>query len=192
MRVALCGAGGTGKTTLAKEINKRFGIPLVKEFAREISEEMGINIRSIPQDKIYEFQCRILSRKIAEEDKHPTFISDRSAADNMAYYLQLCSGVTSDDKNRDYINRCLHRLRMYDYVVVIPPIIPLENDGFRLEQCVYRQYEIHCLLLGILMDNGIGWTIINESDLEKRVSIIRSFFENKIDIRHTNPTETRA
>lgn len=177
MKIALSGSGSTGKTTLAEEMGRRLNIPVIGEYARETAEEMGIeNIRGMNPDQAYEFQMRILDRKLAEEDKHDTFIADRSVADNIAYYLRWCSRDIDDDRNKIYVDRCIERLHHYDHIVVLPPwVIPLEADGFRSAK-IYYQYEIHCSILGILSDNKIGWVTMSDPELESRVTILRALF----------------
>ena len=180
MKIALSGSDSTGKTTLAEEIGKRFGIPVIGEYARETATNMGIqDLRGLNPDQAYDFQWRILERKLAEEDKHDTFIADRSVADNIAYYLRWCSRDIDDERNKVYVDRCQERLHYYDHIMVLPPgVIPLENDGFRSSK-IYYQYEIHCSILGILTDNKIGWVALNEPELESRITILRSFFATR-------------
>jgi len=178
-KIALAGAGGTGKSTLAAEVNKRYGTPVIPEYAREVAVEMKVeNIRKMEPDVAYEFQCRILDKKIAEENSHETFIADRSMADVMAYYLRWCSREIDDDRNKKYIDRCAEQLKHYDQVVVLPPVIPLENDGFRSAK-VYYQYEIHCLVVGILVDKEIPWSTLSETAMDKRVDYIQALYEDQ-------------
>jgi nicotinamide riboside kinase len=178
MRIALSGSGGTGKSTLAGEISKRYGIPLIPEYAREVALEMKIeNIRKMSPDMSFEYQCQILERKISEEDKHETFIADRSTVDTMAYYLRWCSREIDDTKNKAYVDRCVERLKTYDQIIVLPPIIPLEADGFRSAK-VYYQQEIHYLIVGILVAKGVKWSTLSEVDMEKRVTYVRSLYKD--------------
>jgi len=177
MKVALSGAGGTGKTFLSEIISKRFNIPMIPEFARETAEEMGIkNLREMSPKEAYDFQSRILERKIAEENKHDSFIADRSTADNLAYYLRWCSRNIDDSENMVYVEMCINRLKMYDVVIVLPwQKIPLENDGFRSMK-IYYQYEIHCLVMGILKDHSISTAIMNHTNMEERIKFMGRYF----------------
>jgi len=180
MKIALSGCGGTGKSTLANEVGRRLNIPVIQEYAREIAAEMGIdNLRSMSPERTYEFQIKILERKTIEESKHHTFISDRSTADNIAYYLRWCSRDVSDERNAAYINRCIEAMKSYDRIIVLPwNSIPLENDGFRSSK-LYYQYGIHCLILGILQETGITYEILKEPDMEKRVQYIVGLYDIK-------------
>lgn len=173
MKIALSGSGGTGKTTLANSVSKRLGIPAIPEFAREVAAEMGIpEIRQMTSEQSYEFQNRILQRKIDEEAKHETFIADRSTADNIAYYLRWCARDNDDSKNAEYVSKCIGHLDTYDLVMILPwQGIPLEDDGFRSAR-LYYQYGIHCLIVGILKDNGVDYQTMPFSSMEDRINYL--------------------
>jgi len=176
-KIAISGTEGTGKTTLASEVSKRYGVPVIPEFARDVAQEMGIKeLRKISPEKTLEFQKAILSLKKAEEAKHTSFIADRSTADNMAYYLRWCARDLDDKCNEEYVEGCRRQLKTYDLVVILPwDVIPLERDGFRTAKRYY-QYEMQCTILGILMDHGIPHEILREPDLNKRVEFFGKFF----------------
>lgn len=177
MKIALAGSGSTGKSTLAEAASKQFDIPYIPEYAREVAQEMGIgNIRELTPETTYDFQINILDKKITEEDRHETFIADRSSADNAAYYFRWCCRDVPDEKNKTYIERCFERLKEYDKIIVLPwNGIPLQDDGFRSKK-LYYQYEIHCLILGILADQKIDYEILEEKTLEGRLKYLEKYF----------------
>ena len=178
MKIALSGSGSTGKTTLATEVSKKYGVTMIPEFAREVADEMGIvKIRDMNSDQAFEFQSRILSKKMELEDSNENFIADRSTADNIAYYLRWCCRDLSDDQNEEYVNRCLSQLRKYDEIFLLPwQSLEIVDDGFRSIKAYY-QYEIHCTIIGILRDNDIPYTVIGYNDLRSRVELIGTYFE---------------
>ena len=180
-KIALVGTDGTGKSRLAKEISLRYNVPIIPEFAREIAEELGIkDLRKIPVDKTCIFQNMILERKMNEEAKHTSFIADRSTCDNMAYYLRWCSNEMHDSYSSTYINICKNNLKIYDKIIVLPwGAIPHEADGFRTSK-LYYSYEIHCLIIGILQDLKVPYTILEETDINERVKYFSRFFEQPV------------
>jgi len=177
VKIAIVGTESTGKTRLVTEIGKYFGVPTIPEFARETAEEMGVSdIRGMTPQKTLIFQNIILEKKIKEESKYQTFIADRSTADNLAYYLRWCAMDVNDAFNSAYTRMCINHLKTYDHIILLPWCsIPFENDGFRSPK-IYYLYEIHCLILGILKDFNIPYTILEETNLEKRVQYFNRFF----------------
>ncbi|MCS5696336.1 ATP/GTP-binding protein [Desulfofundulus thermocisternus] len=128
MRVALTGTHGTGKTTLATELARKLGLPLITEQARRVARAMGIgHVRQLVKDKAlaWRFQKAVLREQIrAENDCPDGFISDRSTLDCWAYWAAY--GLGNDPEYRDL---CLSR--PYDLLVYVPPEIPCQADGFR-------------------------------------------------------------
>lgn len=178
MKIALSGSGSTGKSTLAKAVAEKYNVPIIPEFAREVAEKMKIeNIRKVTPDIYFTFQENILKRKLEEEKKYETFIADRSTADVAAYYFRWCCRDMEDDKNKQYIDLCFENLKNYDKIILLPwNSIPVEADGFRSAK-LYYQYEIHCLILGILNDQKIDYEIMPEKSLEDRIKYLDKYFK---------------
>lgn len=178
MKIALSGSGSTGKSTLSKIISEKYNIPMIPEFAREVAEEMKLeNIRKLTPDLSFTFQKNILNRKISEEKKYETFIADRSTADVAAYYFRWCCRDMDEDRNKQYIENCFKNLKTYDKIILLPwNSIPVEADGFRSAK-LYYQYEMHCLVLGILNDQKIDYEIMVEKSLEDRIKYLDKYFK---------------
>jgi predicted ATPase len=87
MRVAVSGASGTGKSTLAEWISKTYGIPINPVGSRSVSQAMGF-VTPYDVDKAgkrAEFQKRLVTEKVEWEAKHESFVTDRTTFDNLAY-----------------------------------------------------------------------------------------------------------
>jgi predicted ATPase len=87
LRVAFTGASGTGKTTLAKLVSTTYGLPINPIGSREIAAKMGF---ASPYDvdlvgRRAEFQRLLLAEKIAWENEHEAFVTDRTVVDNLTY-----------------------------------------------------------------------------------------------------------
>ncbi len=86
-RIALCGASGTGKTTLATYASELLKIPLNPVGSRSVSKAMGFDS---PYDvdkagRRAEFQRRLLTEKRDWEADQLDFVTDRTTFDNLTY-----------------------------------------------------------------------------------------------------------
>src|SRR5690606_12611399 len=92
VKIGICGPQSSGKSTLARALAGRLGLPLIEEQARVVAHGMGIHSeemlrRSNPELQI-EFQRRCLQMQQQAEAQYPAgFVSDRTVVDNCAYWL---------------------------------------------------------------------------------------------------------
>ena len=96
VKIFLCGPGGSGKTTLARELQKckkLSNAAHISEVARQLVAKKGLTEKDLKQfnaDEFTEFQADILRAQVEEEAKYNSFdclISDRSILDCLAYTL---------------------------------------------------------------------------------------------------------
>ena len=89
-RIYLVGAHATGKTTLARWIRDRYGLPMISEVARGVLAEMEANLASLRTDVdlVSRYQAQVFERQIeAEERAGDAYVSDRAFC-NLAYAAQ--------------------------------------------------------------------------------------------------------
>lgn len=97
MRIAFCGLGGTGKTTIAKELEKSLLIQMVPSVSRAVMKSMDISSESMfkemPVSEAWEFQKQVhhLYGKGVLDNQYG--IWDRSPFDVLAYSLVRCHTV---------------------------------------------------------------------------------------------------
>lgn len=87
MRIYFVGAHATGKTTMARWVSQRYGLPMITEVARGVLAELETNFDALrtDMDKVAEYQRKVFERQIATERlQERGFVSDR-AFDNLAY-----------------------------------------------------------------------------------------------------------
>ena len=182
MRIGLCGGSGTGKTTLARELSKELGIPMVPEGVRELCEEWGMkglsDLRG-DDDKYRLFQIELINRKFSFESTHDSFVADRTYLDNLAYYMYWICRKFGNEQNEAYKKLCISNMSLYDAVFFCPlGVIPYEEDGFRTSNYLYNEcmqsiiYGLVCIELP-----EFPFFVLNEADLGDRVATVKREME---------------
>lgn len=151
-RIAVSGAHGVGKTTLATSLAKELGLPLIGEVAREVAQGFGFKttgeiMASNPGKKTL-YQINVFYTQIkTEKGRKRGFVSDRSVFDNLAYSLfyGLYSTVSY------LLDEAVAHSRNYSLIVYCP--IPTSDgpadDGFRLTD-KESQTQVDKILRGLV------------------------------------------
>lgn len=169
MRIGICGAESTGKTTLARALAERFGLPLITERAREVARKLGIEDlnREYPQETWEAFQWECLWAQL-EAEKCGAFVSDRTVIDNLAYWLVDRANALNSEGTYVYWRRVEEHLKQgpYDLLVFVRPDgIGVEDDGFR-HRDPYHRLVIDCTLQALfawVKSLGPSFTVVRVS-----------------------------
>lgn len=123
MKIAITGAMGVGKTTLAKDLAEKLGLEILPEVARIAAEE-GYKL---DKDVSIDAEMFMISKQQKLEMDSDSWIADRCFIDLLAYISILfpmnillqfdVSDLLEDAK--------------YDWVLYIPPEFDIEDDGVR-------------------------------------------------------------
>ena len=132
MKIAISGAHGVGKTTLAKALAKELGLPLIEEVARGVAKKCGFKNTEQIRDadktvKMFFQQNVFVEQQLAEAECFTGFISDRSIFDPLAYCMYY------DIDHEVFRNNAIEWSENYDFIVYCPiPDGGISDDGFRL------------------------------------------------------------
>lgn len=131
MRIYVCGSHSTGKTTLARQIAKRTGLPLLCEVARQVlaEREVPFEVLRADLDAVGEYQREIFRRQMEIEDDLGSFVSDR-AFDNLAYagrHTDILPSLLADPQLVDYFDKVRRSIVLF----VRPDRSLLVDDGVR-------------------------------------------------------------
>lgn len=203
MILLFTGAGGTGKTTMAKAAAERYGVPLLESSAREVQREFGLQHED---DQLsMSSQERIVLQK-AIDDRHwdkvcamatvgscKGYISDRTMACRMTYRLLKSWDATTELELLQCEQRTLSEFTSADLVVHCPTGLfdPPAGD-FRTESNVQRE-AFDCIVRGIIdrfrpQINIMSMTVV---DPEARVKHLHSALLNVGAIQPTTKDEER-
>lgn len=144
MRIAIAGASGTGKTTLARAISEKYNIPINPVGARSVALEMGFDN---PYDvdkagKRVEFQKRLFEAKRDWELAHEDFVTDRSYLDNLTY----CALHMAEHLEEGAIETFSEAMARYNLVLMLQrETFQRLDDGIRKTNIGYHQLYEHVL-----------------------------------------------
>jgi hypothetical protein len=180
MRIAFCGASGTGKTTLAKWVADEFELPFNPIGSRSVAQTMGFDS---PYDvdqagKRAEFQWNLLQEKAAWEFVNEQFVSDRTTFDNLLY-TALHDVYCIDDKT---LAKAKEGMRRYTHIIYCPfaAFCNVDGDQDRVQDTVYHQiYD--AALGGFLhnLTNHLNLLILYPKEVGERREWVRRFLEKE-------------
>jgi GTPase SAR1 family protein len=127
MRVFLCGAQGTGKSTLVMSLPHRFFLEKKDSFSKKFLTKDSSAQRST-SDNFEEFQDKILLHCLAEYVGGTNFIASRSIIDSLAY-LEV-----NKAKKRKVLTAMIENYKKYlltenDIYIYLPIEFELTKDG---------------------------------------------------------------
>jgi nicotinamide riboside kinase len=180
MKIAFCGRGGTGKTTLANQIARRLNLPLISESVRTVCgiDLGGIQIRNMRAIDRLHLQIALMQNQITTERLiGPNFVSDRSVWDYYAY-----TAIYSEIDASFYFST-LQSLQPdaqpYDYLILVPPFSqdPAEDDGFRFSDIRMINHELDVEdILRLKADY-----ILESKTLDEREDEVVALVENRLN-----------
>jgi predicted ATPase len=170
-KIVLTGASGVGKTTLAKELAQRLGLPFIPEIGRQLCLAKGFQrIGDIPEGEQENFKREVLEAQIKHESDLSEFIADRSAIDCWVLWQRwnICTAMTYDTES--YYERARAQAESYSHIIYVPPLFAIAEDEFRWTDADYIK-QINRIVLTTLFDwNLLARTYtVQSADFEQRV-----------------------
>jgi len=174
MKIALCGRGGTGKTTLAAELSRRLALPMISEQVRVAARNLGIErIDTMDRDSRILLQgVALASQRHLEDFYHASgFVSDRSTYDYLGYYRELLGGPAV------HTYAALAFQSKYDAIIVVTPYGgPREDDGFRFGDS-FAQIEANVEAFILSRTLHVPRLILSAGTIPDRVADCMAFVE---------------
>ena len=191
--IGLCGAHGTGKTTLAIALSQKLGIPYIPIDASNVflehkfhpSDKLDIRTRLFLQQKIL-----AKAEDIWFDVDEPSFICDRTPLDMAAYMLaDVGNGELDTHKHThkhtqsevmDYLQDCFNvTARYFGKIVLIPPAIPFVEREYKAAINQPLIFKLHTQLLGMLNYLDLPYRVMPKDclDLDDRVQFVEDYLK---------------
>ncbi|MDC9581929.1 AAA family ATPase [Xenorhabdus sp. PR6a] len=101
-RLGLCGAQGSGKTTLAKTFSEQTGVPYFDAGVRHILKRNGFDCRAEMTLPEYFRMQKTVCKELFASYPTESFVTDRTPIDVMAYTLAYVPPTISTDTKEGY------------------------------------------------------------------------------------------
>src|SRR5690606_38480218 len=132
LKIYVCGAHSTGKTTLARHLAQELKLPLINEVARQVMAELELSFETLRVDlgRVAQYQREVFKRQMEVEERYPEgFVSDRTFC-NLAYAARHSLALA--DLIDERAERYFARVRKDGLVLFVRPHREcMSNDGMR-------------------------------------------------------------
>ena len=177
MKVYFCGAHATGKSTLARHVAAKYDLPMISETARMILSEQELQIDNLRYDlgAVDAYQQQVFDRQLLEEQKHTSFVSDRSSIDVLAYSAQHATILPKLLASAE-LQRYLDVLRARESFIffVRPSKVTLKADGVRESINWDGVVAIDAQIKLLIEMFGLKYFQINAESMQERVRLIEA------------------
>lgn len=177
----ICGASGTGKTTLAKHISELYELSYISTSASQIWDKFGFTSHGDALRKSLNdpglglrYQLEVLLNRRQTLKGVPNYIADRSYVDNATYaLLQIGYGI-AEGNLEIFLNECKVAMGGVDGLIFLRwnLDIKLEDNGHRIMNRIYHE----------MVDNTMRWVLTSSMAICPFLELTMWDFETRIEL----------
>jgi nicotinamide riboside kinase len=173
VRIYFVGSHATGKTTLCRNVSRRYGLRMISEVARAVLAEMetGFDALRTDMDLVAEYQERVFARQVMVEKMHEgRFVSDR-AFDNLAYVAEHttnAAAMMNDQRFHDYMKWVREGIVFF----LRPHQSLLKEDGVRAGVSWDSVLRIDGMVKLMLEQHNISYLPLESVSMQERVRAV--------------------
>jgi len=175
VHIYLVGSHSTGKTTLARWIRDRYGLPMISEVARGVLAELEAPLDQIRSNLeiVDRYQTQVFARQIAaEREQSGSFVSDRAFC-NLAYaahHSTVLSQLASLPSFAEYMSS----VRTGIVFFLRPHRELLAEDGVRASVAWEEVLRIDGMVKLLLELHAVPYVPCESLSMQERVRLIES------------------
>jgi len=170
LRIAISGAVGVGKTTLANALSKKLQLPLMQENFTEIVQAFnlgGLSKNNNLSQEILLENCRQaclhwLHDRLQLQEKNEDFVQDRCAIDILQRWLLFNLSGQNNAATSRFIKHCQDSLACLDWVIIPPFNLSTELEN---ENRLMRNSSLSILFRGQGLIIGLAHMLIRRDRL---------------------------
>ena len=181
-KVGIIGSGGTGKTSLGRELAALLGVQFLpsKEITRGILDRLNYQWDGDVYVERFLAQrgCEneILDKTLEREATYDSFVTDQTCISVAAYTLLEAHQYT--DTVEEIVGICQECARTYTHLVLCPwGFVPLESNDVRTLNPWY-QFTVHNIILGLLHEWDLDFYRIGSFGEQRIVDVKERFFSH--------------
>lgn len=168
--ILITGTYSVGKSTTTNKLEDKIHPSkriVTYDQARYYLDRKGISISDLTQEQRKEMQLMIIGGYIGalHQAKHARMMAilDGSLIEASVYGRDVIHGHA-----KKYVDEQLHEYHNHSIAYVIPPTIPLENDGIRHTDKDYR-VQVHEDIMKVIQEHHIPYHLVTEQSEEARM-----------------------
>ena len=212
VRLAFCGASGSGKSTMAKFISSAIGLKytensagllltpeqqeyLVKSYAWTKSGHKDvIRLSNISPGFAWDFQEQLLITRAKFISENSGFVIDRSPVDNWTYFLLQTAHLVAELNCDMFLSKVIEATKPLTHIIFLPTCNKdVEDNGSRIANWYYQMLVTSCfehtLTNYFNANQSLKFSYLKypEWDLVTRQRVILNWLSQTVDIPGFKP-----